>query len=170
MTFTSPLPATDPLPIAPERAMLASWLDAFRADLLSKLNGLTEGQADQRLLPSLTTLHGLVRHLTKVEHVWFVQVLAGLTEAAPYGWPEKRTGDFELTGSAGLDADVASFVAAIERSRQIAAGQSLDDVRHHHRLGDVSVRWVLQHVISEYAQHCGHADIVRELIDGTTMS
>lgn len=96
--------------------------------------------------------------------------MAGLDEPAPFGWPEVIDGDFRLEGSDGLEADVARFVAAAERSRQILTGLSLDDVRVHRRMGDVDVRWVMVHMIREYAQHNGHADIIRELIDGTTQS
>lgn len=72
MGFKSPLTEPEQPTVAAERAALESWLDAQRAELLAKLEGLDEEQAGRRVLPSLTTLHGLVRHLTKVEHVWFV--------------------------------------------------------------------------------------------------
>ena len=156
--------------IASERDALRSWLDFQRVELLRKLEGLDDEQADQRVVGSLTTLHGLIRHLTKVEHVWFVTVLARSDEPAPFGWPEIRDGDFRLDDGEDLTADVARYVAACKRSREIFDGVSLDDVRHHHRFGDVDVRWVIIHMMREYAQHNGHADIVRELIDGTTQS
>ncbi len=79
-------------------------------------------------------------------------------------------GDFLLRDSQGLAADVARFVTAAARSRQILAGRSLDDVRVQRKVGEVDVRWVMLHMIREYAQHNGHADIIRELIDGTTQS
>lgn len=167
--ITPPVPADEPT-VAPERLALESWLNSQRAELLTKLDGLTDEQADQRVVGSLTTLHGLVRHLTKVEHVWFVTVLAGLDEAAPFGWPDVRDGDFRLDSSDGLAADVARYLAAGDRSNQILAGLSLDDVRVHHRIGEVDVRWVMIHMIREYAQHNGHADVIRELIDGTTQT
>jgi uncharacterized damage-inducible protein DinB len=170
MAFTSPLTEPDLPTVGPEHEALASWLENFRAELLVKLEGLTDEQAAQRVLPSLTTLQGLVRHLTKVEHVWFVQVLARSDEPAPFGFPEIRDGDFRLDDSEGLDTDVARYLAACDRSREIFAGVSPDEIRHHRRFGPVDVRWVLLHMISEYAQHNGHADIIRELIDGTTQS
>ncbi len=170
MPFTSPLQHGELPTVASERDALSSWLEFHRVELLSKLEGLTEEQADQRVVGSLTTLHGLVRHLTKVEHVWFVTVLTRGEDPAPFGWPEIRDGDFRLDDSEGLAADVAGYLAACERSREIFAGVSLDEIRQHHRLGDVDVRWVMLHMIEEYAQHNGHADIIRELIDGTTQS
>jgi uncharacterized damage-inducible protein DinB len=170
MGFAAPLRHMDLPTVAPERQALESWLDFLRAELLTKLDGLDDEQADRHVVGSLTTLHGLVRHLTKVEHVWFVTVLRGSDEPAPFGWPEVRDGDFRLDGSDGLEADVARYLAACERSRAMLAGLSLDEVRTHHRLGEVDVRWVLLHMIREYAQHIGHADIIRELIDGKTHS
>jgi hypothetical protein len=170
MGFTSPLTHTSLPTVAPEREALETWLDYYRVELLTKLTGLDEEQAARRVLPSLTTLHGLVRHLTKVEHVWFVTVLAGRDEPAPFRWPAVTDGDFRLDDSQGLAADVGRYVAACERSRQILAGMSLDDVGVHRRLGNVDARWVMLHMIEEYAQHNGHADIIRELIDGTTQS
>jgi hypothetical protein len=168
MPFTSPLQPAELPTVAPEREALRSWLDYHRVELLSKLEGLDEEQASRRVVGSLTTLHGLIRHLTKVEHVWFVKVLARSDEPAPFGWPEVQDGDFRLDDSDGLAADVAHYLDACERSREIFGGLSLDEIRQHHRLGDVDVRWVMIHMIEEYAQHNGHADIIRELIDGTT--
>jgi uncharacterized damage-inducible protein DinB len=170
MTFTSPLKRVDPPNVAPEREALAAWLDYHRAELLSKLDGLDEEQASRRVLPSLTTLQGLVRHLTKVEHIWFVIRLTGSDDPVPFGWPEVQDGDFRLDESEGLEADVAAFVAACERSREIYADLTVDQIWTSSRGGDFDVRWVMIHMIEEYAQHNGHADIIRELIDGVTRS
>jgi uncharacterized damage-inducible protein DinB len=171
MSFTSPLAHTAPARIAGERTALGSWLDFYRAELLARLEGLDEEQAGRQVLGSLTTLHGLIRHLTKVEHIWFVRVLAEQDVPAPFGWPGVRDGDFRLDDSDGLDADVTAYLAACARSRQIAADLDMDGIRQLPRGdGEVDVRWVLLHMIEEYAQHLGHADIVRELIDGKTHS
>ena len=165
MAYTSPsTPARRPRP-APEREALSSWLDFHRAALLEKVDGLDDEQAGRRLVPSLTSLHGLVRHLTKVEHIWFVTRLAVSDDPVPFGWPQVKDGDFRLDGSEGLAADVDRYLAACARSREIFAGLSLDDVRSNDKGQQFDVRWVMLHVISEYAQHTGHADILRELID-----
>lgn len=169
-TFKSPMEQVRPPRVAAEREALAGWLDFHRAELLSKLEGLTDEQADRRVVPSLNTLHGLVRHLTKVEYVWFVKVITGSDEPAPFGWPERVDGDFLLDDGESVEADVARFLAACERSRAIFAEVELDDVRTHRRFGDLDVRWIMIHMVEEYAQHNGHADILRELIDGTTQS
>ncbi|MBV9026924.1 MAG: DinB family protein [Streptomycetaceae bacterium] len=169
-TFASPLKLANLPTIAPEREALAKWLDYHRAELLAKLDGLTDAQAAQRVVPSLTTLHGLVRHLTKVEFFWFARVIAQSEEPAPFGWPERQDGDFLLDDGTTLAEDIDRYVATCERSREIFAKVSLEDVRTHHRLGDLDVRWIMIHMIEEYARHNGHADIIRELIDGTTQS
>lgn len=173
-TFISPLKPIRPPKIAPEREALAGWLDYHRAELLSKLNGLTAEQAAQRVVPSPNTLHGLVRHMTKVEFAWFVAVIEHRVEqtgeVAPFGWPERKDGDFLLDDDADLAQDVERYIAACERSREIFAEVALDDVRTHRRFGDLDVRWIMIHLLREYAQHSGHADILRELIDGTTHS
>ena len=153
MTFTSPVPVKPMLSVAPERAQLDSWLDYHRAVLLSKLEGLTAEQAGKRMVPSLTTLHGLVRHMACVEHVWFVTILSGSDEPNYHG---KNRSDWD----AEWRLDDGDFDAEYD----------LDEVRKHHRLGEGDLRWILIHMIEEYAQHNGHADIIRELVDGTTAS
>jgi hypothetical protein len=168
--FATPLEPVDSPSIAPEREALAGWLDSYRGMLLEKLDGLTEEQAARRVVPSLTTLHGLVRHLSKVEFVWSVLVVEGGDEPAPFGFPERKDGDFLLDDGSSLAEDVERYLAACERSRRIFAGVSLDERRTHPRIGEVDVRWIVIHMIREYAQHCGHADIIRELIDGAAQS
>ncbi len=169
-TFRSPLAPVYPPNTGEERAALSGWLDYHRAELLSKLDGLTDKQAAQRVLPSLNTLHGLVRHLSKVEFVWFAEIIEGTGEERPFGGAEAKDGDFRLDDGATLAEDVARFVAACERSRRILAGVSLEDRLMHRRIGEIDVRWIMIHMIEEYAQHNGHADVIRELIDGRTQS
>jgi hypothetical protein len=166
--FINPLEPVDLPSTGPEREALTGWLDYHRRELLTKLDGLTDEQAARRVVPSLTTLHGLVRHLSKVEFVWFVAVIEGSGEPAPFGWPERKDGDFLLDDGATLAEDVERYLAACERSRLIFAKVSLDDVRTHRRFGELDVRWIMNHMIEEYAQHNGHADIIRELTDGAT--
>jgi hypothetical protein len=166
--FVNALEPVDPPSIGPEREALTGWLDCYRGELLAKLDGLTDEQADRRVVPSLTTLRGLVRHLAKVEFVWFVTVIEGSDEQAPFGFPGRKDGDFLLDDGSTLAEDVERYLAACGRSRRILAGVALDDRRTHRRIGEVDVRWIIIHMIREYAQHSGHADIIRELIDGET--
>ncbi|HEY3872534.1 MAG TPA: DinB family protein [Actinocrinis sp.] len=165
-TFASPLGRVRSPTVAPEHEALMGWLDEQRSELLAKLDGLTDEQADRRLVPSLTTLHGLVRHLAKVELIWSVRIVGRSDEPMPFGWPDRVDGDFLLDDGANLQEDVARFVTACERSREVFASVSLDEVRTHPRFGDLSVRWIMVHMVREYAQHNGHADVLRELTDG----
>lgn len=168
--FTSPLDEVDAPMTAPEREALAAWLDSQRSELLSKLDGLTEEQTAQRVLPSLNSLRGLVRHLSKVEFFWFAAVIDGSDEPAPFGWPEKKDGDFLIDDGSTFAEDVQRYLDACARSREVFARVGLDEVRTHRRFGKLDVRWIMLHMLREYAQHNGHADVIRELIDGHTQS
>ncbi len=166
MTFTSPLTRTEPPRTNPELAALNSWLDYNRATLLSKLDGLTEEQAGQPMVGSGTTLHGVVRHLTTMEQFFFVEYVGGQVEPYPYYDGEKV--DWDLDRSEGLQPDVDRYVALCERARAITADVDPDTVIVTKRGNTVDIRWVMLGQIQEYARHNGHADIIRELIDGTT--
>jgi uncharacterized damage-inducible protein DinB len=160
----------DPPYEADERTTLTSFLDFQRATLAWKCEGLTDEQLRQRNVePSTLSLLGLVRHLTDVERGWFRRTLTG-EDAPPLHWTdEDNDGDFNQSD----DADVAEAFAAWQREIEIAraniaAAPSLD-VTGNHRTGDkISLRWILVHMIEEYARHNGHADFLRERIDGAT--
>jgi hypothetical protein len=151
--------------IAEERAMLEAWLEFHRATLLWKCRGLNDEQLKRRSAPpSSLSLLGLVRHMTEVERSWFRCKIAG-QEAPPLYYTEARPDDdFDATD----DTDVATVFAAyrqeLDRCRSAAAARSLDEVVR----GDTSVRWIFTHMIEEYARHNGHADLLREAIDGAT--
>ncbi|MEU4401302.1 DinB family protein [Micromonospora orduensis] len=151
-----------------ERAVLDSFLDFHRGVVLRKVRGLADADAYRRLVPSATTLAGLVKHLTLVERNWFVTLLA------PAPGDVYLTSDEDAVASFAIDEQdtVAGLVEAYERacevSREVVARFDLDHVVPHPQLGEVSVRWILVHMIEETARHAGHADILRELTDGTT--
>jgi len=168
VTFTSPLTRTEPAPTNPELAALNSWLDYNRATLLSKLAGLTEEQAGQRMVGSGTTLQGVVRHMTTMEHFFFVECIGGQVEPYRYYDGEEIDWDWELDRSEGLQPDVDRYVALCERARAITADLDPDATIVTRRGNTVDIRWVMLGQIQEYARHNGHADIIRELIDGTT--
>ncbi|MFJ4470312.1 DinB family protein [Streptomyces sp. NPDC089424] len=165
------LPDGRPVPsmTGDERTMLEEWLDYHRATLELKCRGLDD--AALRLAsapPSSLTLLGLVQHLAEVERNWFQRVLAGLDVPPVY---EEETG-YGLHPERDLGEALTVWRREIARGREIAAGRPLDDTG---RLTDgplegmaVSLRWVLIHLIEEYARHNGHADILRERIDGVT--
>ena len=144
--------------------MLEGWLDFHRATLLTKCAGLTADQLRERSAPpSPLSLLGLVRHMADVERWWFRRNAAG--EEIGDIYPEAE----EFTGAATADAaaDLEQLVAEFAHSRAAAAQLHLDDTFQHRRRGtETSVRWVFVHMIEEYARHNGHADLLRERIDG----
>jgi len=144
-----------------ERERLEEFLDDARAAVPKLLESLTDDQTRRRLVASLTTPLGLVTHLTFVEQVWFQVVLAGRTRA-DLGLPS----EVDPTFTPPLDLTIGHAVAAYERvcdqSRRIAAAYPLDHVARHHRLGEVSLRWIYLHLIRETNRHLGHGDILRE--------
>jgi uncharacterized damage-inducible protein DinB len=165
-------PRIDPEPSADERVTLTGFLDWYRATMVMKIDGVTDEQARTRYVPSDTSLLGLVRHLTEVERNWFRRRLRGEDAPPLYYSKQDPDGDFHP----GLDWTVAEAVAAYESecevSRVIVADTaSLDELTVVPISGydaPVSLRWILVHMIEETARHAGHADILRELIDGAT--
>jgi hypothetical protein len=160
----------EPLPrVADERSMLMSFLEYFRSVLLRKVYGLTTEQAQLRLPPSGLHLHGLVRHMAYVENYWFVKAFSGSSEPHPFDDPTDVDRDFHPLESDDLAHDVALLHTSIERSLRIEAeAASLDQIAVLQRDGEpVNLRWIMIHMIEEYARHCGHADFLREAIDGT---
>jgi len=151
-----------------ERTSLDSWLEFHRATLLIKCAGLTADQLDARSCePSRLSLLGLVRHMAEVEG-WFHQ-FDGLPEVNLYYTDDNPDADFEDVDPRHADQDLGVYQASIERSRAAVAGLSLDQISPDPD-GEVSLRWVYQHMIEEYARHNGHADLLRERVDGTTGS
>ncbi|MBA3630996.1 MAG: DinB family protein [Actinobacteria bacterium] len=155
--------------IASEREMLRAFLDYHRVTLAMKCDGLSdEDLRRQSMPPSTLSLLGLVRHMAEVERTWFRRVING--EDVPLIWSEE--GDYQVaydaTGSTRLEAFDA-WQTEVELSRRIEkAAESLDVTGHQPRWGaDVSLRLVMLHLIHEYARHNGHADFLREGIDGT---
>jgi uncharacterized damage-inducible protein DinB len=167
-------PATDRLDppfVATERQMLESWLDFHRATLLSKCEGLDDEQLKTRSVPpSSLSLLGLVRHMNEVETGWFLNTLEDAQTPPTYYSDDNEDGDFDDVDAADATADVTAFRQAVESARESAAAHSsLDDVGKRQRRGqDVSLRWIYVHMIEEYARHNGHADFLRERIDGVT--
>ncbi len=162
----------DPPFVAGEREMLESWLDFHRATLLSKCEGLADDQLRSRSVPpSSLSLLGLVRHMAEVERSWFRRSLVGSDIAFLYCSEDNEDGDFDDVGSADVAADFANLRAEVATCREIAAAHGdLDAIAKRLRRGahEVSLRWIYVHMIEEYARHNGHADLLRERIDGVT--
>ncbi len=158
---------TEPPYVLGERAMLEAWLEFHRTTLLLKGEGLDDAGRKARPVPtSKLSLHGLVRHMTEVERNWFRRTLRR-DHAAPWVWLDPSVPDSELVplDDADWTADVAAWMAECGDSRATAVALQLDDTGV--RDGKpCSLRWVYVHMIEEYARHNGHADLIRELVDG----
>jgi hypothetical protein len=171
VTWTAPhIDRHDPPTVAGERESLDSWLDYHRATLLFKCQGLTGEQLARRAVePSSLSLLGLVRHMAEVERAWFRRRFAGQAELGALFCSEQfPDGDFDLAEAGDAEADFATFMAECELARGAAAGRSLDDTFVHPQWATIDLRWVYVHMIEEYARHNGHADLLRERIDGVT--
>ena len=172
VTWTAPeQPRTDPPTVAGERAALEGWLDYHRSTLLGKCQGLTGEQLAQRAVPpSSLSLLGLVRHMTDVERAWFRIRSAGEPGLGfRYATEEFPDADFDFADPSGAEAGLAAYRQECELARAAMAGRPLDDTFFHPRYGaDIDLRWVYLHMIEEYARHNGHADLLRERIDGVT--
>lgn len=156
--------------VADERASLDAWLDYHRATLLMKCTGLTAEQLRRRAVPPSTlSLHGLVRHMAEVERSWFQRRVAGRDVPFLYCDAESNAdGDFDDVDTADAETDFVTFGVEVDAARAVTADRSLDETFFHERLGvDLGLRWVYLHMIEEYARHNGHADLLRERIDGT---
>jgi uncharacterized damage-inducible protein DinB len=151
-----------------ERAMLEGWLDWHRATLVNKCAGLTGEQlAERSVPPSTLSLLGLVRHMTYVERAWFRIRAAGEPLEPLFVTPDDPDADLNDTDPARAEEEVRAFIAEWDLVRHAVADLDLDHV-FVHKQGKRSLRWVYLHMIEEYARHNGHADLLRERIDGVT--
>ena len=146
---------------APLRRQMEAFLDEHRAALNACLDGLTEEQARRRLVSSKTTLLGLVKHVTFVERVWFDEAVT-CRSRAELGLAPSPDASFDLDDSDTIVSVRRAHREACEASRQAVSGLDLDDLLLGNRRGPLPLRWVYLHVLRELAQHCGHADILRE--------
>jgi len=168
VTFTSPTKRVEAPTVAHERHALDTWLDFHRQTLLGKLEGLDDEQLRRQMVPSGLTLLGLVKHLWAVEHAWFVHYVAQTGEPFLFDDPKDPDLDFHVQEGETTEEIVSGYVTACERSREIVAASSLDQTFEHPRRGTTDLRWVMLHMIEETARHNGHADIMREQLDGAT--
>jgi hypothetical protein len=145
----------------PVRAQFEAFLDDHRRALSDCLDGLTEEQARRSLVPSRTTLLGLVKHATFVEKVWFDEAVT-CRPRAEIGIPATPDESFVLGDDDTVDGVRAAHRAACAASRLATASLGLDELLRGNRRGPLPLRWVYLHVLRELAQHCGHADILRE--------
>jgi hypothetical protein len=167
----APWPTPDrsyPPQVAGERDSLEAWVEFHRATLLMKCADLEPEQlATPSCPPSSLSLLGLVRHLTEVEG-WFHD-FDGEPEIEGYSSEEDPDACFNAVEPSRAEADLAAYHASIERARAAVEGRDLDEISPAPDEGrPVSLRWIYLHMIEEYARHNGHADLLRERIDGAT--
>ena len=161
--FRSPAPL-----VADERSMYQGWLDFHRGTLVWKCTGLTDDQLKSASVTSSTlTLLGLLRHMAEVERWWFRTNAAGLSLPDLYWTDDDNDGDFDNVADAVVAQDFATFKAQCLAADEAVLALPLDHT-FAGRNGPISLRWVYVHMIEEYARHNGHADLLRETIDGST--
>ena len=146
--------------MADERTVLEQMVDVQRDEIAALLDGLDETEARARLVPSLTTPLGLVKHATFVEKVWFHSRVAGRSRAE-VGIPDTVEESFAIDDDDTVESVLAAYVDACARSREIAAGRDLDEQYPWHH-GPVSLRFIHVHLVAELARHAGHGDILVE--------
>lgn len=163
-------PRIDPPFIADERLMLANWLDWHRQTLEVKCQGLSQAQLRERSVPpSDLSLLGLVRHMASVEWAWFRYTLEGSEVPDSIKSADDPHADFSQVETASVEEAFALWRAEIAHAREVSASLDLEAIGKRQRHGeDCSHRWVLVHMIEEYARHNGHADLLRQRIDGAT--
>jgi uncharacterized damage-inducible protein DinB len=159
----------DPPFEADERTTLTAFLDFLRDTLAFKCEGLTDDQLRARAVPpSSLSLLGLVRHMGEVERSWFRRVLGGEQAPPRYYSDENPDGDFDDVAGAGVAEAFGYWRDECAHARErVAAAPSLDVTGTGRRGETYSLRWIMVHMIEEYARHNGHADLLRERIDGT---
>ncbi|MFJ4028331.1 DinB family protein [Paenarthrobacter sp. NPDC089989] len=161
--MSSPYRSTDDVITENPHIQFETFIDAHRRALNASLDGLTEEQARRRLVPSRTTLLGLVKHVTFVEKVWFDEAIT-CRSRTEIGIPSTPDESFILEDTDTIAGIQQAHREACEASRRAAADLGLDDLLLGNRRGPLPLRWVYLHMLRELAQHCGHADILREQI------
>ncbi|MGX7829430.1 DinB family protein [Actinokineospora sp. 24-640] len=159
---------TDPPYTGTEPDQAIGFLDYLRETVVMKAAGLSEDETHKAVLPSpLMTVAGLLSHLRWVEAYWFRTVLCGEPDRAPYS-TENPDGEFEAAADLPTEQLIAEYRAECANSRAVTTRMPFDDTVPFRDRGQVSVRWVVLHMIEETARHAGHLDIIRELLDGAT--
>lgn len=159
-------------PTGDETTLLHGFLDYHRTVLIRKAEGITDEQARTRIEPSDLTLLGLIRHMAEVERSWFRRRFRALDAPPLYYGDHDRDGDFHPNDADTLDEAMATLRAEIEFAHTTTAGVALDTLATANpptqRIPgwQPNLRWILIHLIEEYARHCGHADLLRQRIDG----
>jgi hypothetical protein len=150
-----------------EEATLRGLLEWHRATLLWKCSGLTADELIMRSVPPSTlSLLGVIRHLSDAERAWFRRYFRGEQIPEAYARPDAPNAAFDEIEAGGAEADVGRLISEWDASRAAVAGASLEERFVHEQFGEMSLRWVYNHMIAEYARHIGHTDFLRQRIDG----
>lgn len=168
MTFTSPMERAVPNRLADEREALTQQLDFHHATLLRKLEGLEDEPLRRPMTVSGLSLLGLVKHLAETEHGWFLKIYGGLPEPDLFPADGDPDAEFRVGPEETADDLVGQYLRTCERARAVVAAGGLDDVVTTPWDVEVNLRAIMVHMVQETARHNGHADIIREAIDGTT--
>ena len=151
----------------PEQDMLRDWLDWHRATLLRKCAGLDAERLAERAVPSSDlSLLGLVRHMSDTERGWVRQTFRGEQIPDLYYRPDSPSADFKEAGPANAEQDYGIYLAECRAVDTALENAKLDDT-FTFREQTISARWMWQHLVEEYARHNGHADLIREAVDGS---
>jgi uncharacterized damage-inducible protein DinB len=151
-----------------EKEVLSGFLDHYRKTILEICEGLSEEQLRRPMVPSGTSLLGMIHHLVYVERGWFEEGVAGLSVEYPFDEADPEA-DFRVPPKLNAGDVFDLYRRQCARSQQILTEARLDDlIKGEERTADYNVRWVVVHMIEETARHAGHADILREQIDGAT--
>ncbi|MFD1150088.1 DinB family protein [Saccharothrix hoggarensis] len=151
------------VPLDDERTQLEAFIEEYRGAIEAALDGLTEEQARRRLVPSATTLLGLLKHVTWMQRVWFEECVGG-TPRRELGLVQTPDDSFRLADDDTIASVTAAHREACATARAVIADLPLDTVATGHRTGPRTLRWVCLQVLRELAHHCGHADILREQV------
>ncbi|MFD9738463.1 DinB family protein [Umezawaea sp. NPDC059074] len=151
------------VPLEGERAQVEAFVEEYRGVFDAALEGLSEEQVRRRLVPSATTLLGLVKHVTWMQRVWFEECVGGRSRAE-LGVVGSADESYRVDSGDTISSVVAAHREACVTARGVVAGVSLDDVVTGHRMGPRTLRWVYLQVLRELAHHCGHVDILREQV------
>ena len=161
------LPFPDVPRTGQEQETLYGSLNDQRALMLWKIEGITKEQGMQSVVPSNTSLLGLIKHLAYVEKWWFLECIG--RQKPEYPWTEEDLdADFRIEDDETVDSIRELYAAAVADSNAVIEAAESLDITGESQLGPRSLRWVIVHMIEETARHCGHADIIREQIDGVT--
>ncbi|MGW5117055.1 DinB family protein [Streptomyces noursei] len=151
------------VPLDDERTQLDAFIEEYRNAIELTLDGLTEEQARRQLVPSATTLLGLLKHVTWMQRVWFEECVGG-TSRRELGLVPSPDASFQLSDDDTVASVTAAHRQACVTARTTIADLPLDAVMTGHRTGPRTLRWVYLQVLRELAHHCGHADILREQV------